>query len=126
MALFTLLPHCLSLSDSTKETGIQTLIGWFWGTLAHHLFGLPAFRIKLSSLPQQLAHLRLVGLPCGVQSELGLSNSIIPTFSNCVAGRGDPFQGPRVGFCLTLGNELSEETHVLTKQKTLLGRGAWA
>ena len=34
-----------------------------------------------------------------------------------VAGRGDPFQGPRVG-SLTLGNELSEETHVLTKQET--------
>ena len=25
--------------------------------------------------------------------------------------------------CLTLGNELSEETHILTKQETLLGRG---
>ena len=33
----------------------------------------------------------------------------------------DPFQGPRVGSCLTLGNELSEETHVLTKRETLLG-----
>ena len=31
-----------------------------------------------------------------------------------------------MGSCLTLGNELSEETHVLTKQETLLGRGAWA
>ena len=29
-----------------------------------------------------------------------------------------------MGSCLTLGNELSEETHVLTKQETLLGRGA--
>ena len=28
--------------------------------------------------------------------------------------------------CLTVRNELSEETHALTKQKTLLGRGAWA
>ena len=28
-----------------------------------------------------------------------------------------------MGSCLTLGNELSEETHVLTKQETLLGRG---
>ena len=36
----------------------------------------------------------------------------------------DPFQGPEVGSCLTLGNELSKETHVLTKQETLLGRGA--
>ncbi|XP_049561614.1 tight junction protein ZO-1 isoform X10 [Orcinus orca] len=33
---------------------------------------------------------------------------------------------PRVGACQTLGNELEEETHVLTKQETLLGRGAWA
>ena len=38
--------------------------------------------------------------------------------------KGDPFQGPRIGSSLTLGNELSEETHVLTKQETLLGRGA--
>ena len=34
-----------------------------------------------------------------------------------------PFQGPKVGSCLTLGNELSEETHVLTKQGILLGKG---
>ena len=36
--------------------------------------------------------------------------------------KGDPFQGPKLGSCLTLGNELSEETHVLTKQEILLGR----
>ena len=40
------------------------------------------------------------------------------------AGRGTPSKGPRVGSCLTLGNEMSEETHVLTKQETLVGRGA--
>ena len=34
----------------------------------------------------------------------------------------DTFQGPRVGSCLTLGKELSKETHMLTKQETLLGR----
>ena len=28
-----------------------------------------------------------------------------------------------MGSCLTLGNELSEETYVLTKQETFLGRG---
>ena len=38
---------------------------------------------------------------------------------------GDSFQGLKVGSCLTLRNELSEETHVLRKQETLLGRGAW-
>ena len=37
--------------------------------------------------------------------------------------KADPFQGPKLGSCLTLGNELSEETHVLTKQETLLGKG---
>ena len=40
-----------------------------------------------------------------------------------VAGRGTPFQGPKLGSCLTLRNELSEETHVLTKQEILLGKG---
>ena len=29
--------------------------------------------------------------------------------------KGDPFQGPKVGSCLTLRNELSEKTHVVTK-----------
>ena len=42
-------------------------------------------------------------------------------FSLCCR-KGDPFQGPKLGSCLTLGNELSEETHVLTKQEILLGR----
>ena len=40
-----------------------------------------------------------------------------------VAGRGNPFQGPKLGSCLTLGNELSKETHVLTKEEILLGKG---
>ena len=35
----------------------------------------------------------------------------------------DPFQGPKLGSCLTLRNELSEETRVLTKQEILLGKG---
>ena len=39
--------------------------------------------------------------------------------------KGGPFQGLKLGSCLTLGNELSEETHVLTKQEILLGKGTW-
>ena len=35
----------------------------------------------------------------------------------------DPFQGPKLGSCPTLRNELSKETHVLTKQEILLGKG---
>ena len=44
------------------------------------------------------------------------------SFSEVCGVFSDPFQGPRVGFCPTLGNELSEETHVLTKEKILLGK----
>ena len=40
--------------------------------------------------------------------------------------KGDTFQGLRVGSCLALGNELSKETHMLTDQETLLGKGTWA
>ena len=40
-----------------------------------------------------------------------------------VAGRGTPSRA-RNGSCLTLRNELSKETHVLTKQEVLLGKGA--
>ena len=43
---------------------------------------------------------------------------------NCCR-KGDLFQGMKVGSCLTLGNELSEETHVLTKE-ILLGSCIWA
>ena len=38
--------------------------------------------------------------------------------------KGHPFQGPRVSSYLKLGNEFSEEVHVLTKQETLLGKGS--
>ena len=37
--------------------------------------------------------------------------------------KGDPFQGPKPGSCLTLRNELSEDIHVPTKQEILLGKG---
>ena len=40
--------------------------------------------------------------------------------------KGDPFQGLKLDSCLILGNELSEETHVLTEQEISLGKGAWA
>ena len=39
--------------------------------------------------------------------------------------KGDPFQSPKLGSCLTLRNKLSEETHVLTKQEILLRKGTW-
>ena len=33
----------------------------------------------------------------------------------------DPFQGPKLGSCLTLGNELSEETHA-DKARDFIGK----
>ena len=37
--------------------------------------------------------------------------------------KGTPSRAQNWALCLTLGNELSEETHVLTKQEILLGKG---
>ena len=42
--------------------------------------------------------------------------------SSLCCRKGDPFQGLKLGSCLSFGNELSEETHVLTKQEILLGK----
>ena len=37
--------------------------------------------------------------------------------------KGDLFQGLEMGSCLTPRNKFSEETHLLTKQETSLGKG---
>ena len=59
------------------------------------------------------------GPPSPRGQELGCLNS-----AQCLhmQPEGDPFQGPRVGSRLTLGNELSKETQLLIKQKTI-GKG---
>ena len=46
-----------------------------------------------------------------------------PTRVSICCRKEDPFQGLKLGFCLTLRNELSEETHALTKKEILLGKG---
>ena len=46
----------------------------------------------------------------------------LPVSSFCCR-KGETFKGPKLGSCLALGNELSKETHVLTKQEILLGKG---
>ena len=48
------------------------------------------------------------------------SHSVVVGYTRICCRKGDPFHGLRVGSCLTLRNELSEETH---EQETLLGRG---
>ena len=47
-------------------------------------------------------------------------------FKSKCCRKGDPFQGQKLGSCLTLRNELSEETHVLIEQEILLGKGTQA
>ena len=47
----------------------------------------------------------------------------VPARVTICCRKRDPFQGLKLGSCLTLGNELSEKTHVLTKQEILLGKG---
>ena len=58
-------------------------------------------------------------------TELPFPSAHIKVTATCCR-KGDPFQGLRVGCCLTLGNELSKETHVLPKQETVLGKDTWA
>ena len=41
-----------------------------------------------------------------------------PSVASHCCRKEDPFQGPKLGSRLTLGKELSEETHVLTKEES--------
>ena len=66
------------------------------------------------------------GLEGGLSAEpigLVMMRGVTPAALSMCCRKGDPFQGLTLGSCLTLGNELSEETHVLTKQEILLGKG---
>ena len=53
----------------------------------------------------------------------GQSFGALASASVLLLPEGGHFPGPKWGSCLTIRNELSEETHVLTKQEILLGKG---
>ena len=57
-----------------KETSIQTPIRWYSKTLVHYLLRRPAFRNK-SLFLASTHHLQIIGLLCGEQTKLGLSNN---------------------------------------------------
>ena len=76
---------------------------WFWWVVA--TVWLPCTRFSLRWLP----------LSCSTGSQARWLQKFC-------CWKGDPFQGLKLGSCLTLGNELSEETHVLRKQEILLER----
>ena len=84
-------------------------------------------RIEFTEIIGNLRLLTLVMWPlakeCRCSLEIGTGqekdSSLEPPGGICCR-KGDPFQGLRVGSCLTLRNELSEETSVLTKHKTLV------
>ena len=68
---------------------------------------------------------RTEGGKSGAIFQFGKGNFVKVLFKESIwlcCRKGDPFQGPKVGSYLTLRNELSELTHMLTKQGTLLGR----
>ena len=46
----------------------------------------------------------------------------VPTRVAICCRKGDPFQGPKLGSCLTLRNELSKETHD-DKARDFIGKG---
>ena len=70
---------------------------------------------------------RLKSLVCDLHTFFFFfSCPVLLLFISLCCRKGDPFQGPRMDSCLTLGNELSKETHVLTKQESLLGSGTRA
>ena len=84
-------------------------------------------RIEFTEIIGNLRLLTLVMWPlakeCRCSLEIGIGqekdSSLEPPGEICCR-KGDPFQGLRVGSSLTLRNELSEETSMLTKQKTLI------
>ena len=59
-----------------------------------------------------------------VRSNQSILKKISPEYSLQVLQEEGPLPGPKTGLLdKTLGNELSKETHVLTEQETLLGKG---
>ena len=65
-----------------------------------------------------------------IQEQSKIPQKVLVLVTNCwedrclyCCSKEYPFQGLKLGSCLTLGNELSEETHVLTKQEIFLGKG---
>lgn len=66
----------------------------------------------------------LTGGPQGYAAARRSGQASSALTAGSAAGRGTPSRAPEWAH---LRNELSEETHMLTKQETcLLGRGAWA
>ena len=57
------------------------------------------------------------------QLSLGTERSSLCPCFLILLQEGGPLPGPETGLLSNIGNELSEETHGLTKQETLLGKG---
>ena len=134
-ALFTLPPHLPTLC-SIKEATIPTPARWFSRTLVCHLLELLAFKIKsLIPHPKTLSpNLFTCHVACGTILDsvtevppISIINvwwlQLLVTLTSLCFRKGDPFQGLRVGSCLTLRNELSTETWA-DKARDLIGKGS--
>ena len=76
--------------------------------------------MKVKLKVKSLSRVRLLGIPWTAAYQAPPSMGF--SRQDCCR-KADPFQGLKLGSCLTLGNELSEEIHVLKKQVILLGKG---
>ena len=112
-----------------QQRGI-TQLTYLWSLIFHFL----NLSIEGSAFPEHVTaqtQLRIYK-PKRVRKEELVTNSVCENISmylstQCLCYRkGDPFQGPWVVSFLTLRNQWSKETLVLTKQKPLLGRGIQA
>ena len=73
--------HLLSI----KETCTIIWETWCFGTVVHHLLGQLAFQIKsLYPCPNTFLVSQLIGLFCGEQYELGLSNNRMKEIGNMI------------------------------------------
>ena len=136
-ALFSLPPHHPTLC-SIKEASIPTRARWFSRTLESHLLELLAFKIKsLIPHPKTLSpNLLTCCVACGTILDLvtevpaiSIINvwwlRLLVTLTFLCCRKRDPFQGLRVGSCLTLRMNCPQRLG-LTKQEILLGREAQA
>ena len=121
------LKHCLLLFYVTTANYFLIRVwhviksGFYMTTNEDQLSGWMEKKIQSISQSQTCTH----------KSPCSLFGGLLPLWSTTTFSilvkllqEGDPFKGPKLGSCLTLRDELSEETHVLTKQEILLGKGA--
>ena len=108
--------------DSYLDLGWEAFGGsWFWALVSLKLQQLYFLWVYNSGVPS-LWDLGLRWSCCNNnRNKMHNKYNALESSWNCCR-KGDPFQGLKLGSCLTLGNELSEETHA-DKARDFIGKG---